>query len=160
MIEDLYGIVTDRRERRAQWGNRVAHGKVCATIWRAVAVAPGPRPPPAAILAAEPLRIRGRNKKFGNPDHGLAERIRTAGNLCNVAISDARERQMTMQSTIYLIYARARVGMTMVADMYGYADHTGARPSIRAVRDRMARAITVADEEARQERIMTAASAA
>lgn len=120
-----------------------------------VVPAPKPKLPPAP---EPPPRIRGRNTKYGTPDPALAEQIKTAGAICNDRYcGNPRDRQLNRQSTAFLIYERARIGLNGVASLYGYADHTTIRHQVRAVRDRLARDLTVDEERQRQARIMAVA---
>lgn len=154
-LRDEYGIVSRNAEIRKLYGNRVTHGKVGPASWeRPVTVVPGPaRPKPVAPAPLPPRR--GRNTKYGNPDTALSEMIKTAGAICNdLYCPTVRDRRMNTQSTIYLISVRARIGLVPLADMFNYADHTGAHGAIRAARDRLNRPLTSEDEEARQARIM------
>jgi hypothetical protein len=156
---DEFGIITRNAQLRALYGNRVTHGKArhIEALPEAATVNPLVRPPVVRRPPPEapPTRIRGRNKKYANPDRQLAEAIRVAGAICNdMYCRNKRDKRLYFQSTMFLINVRARITLHEIAVMHGYADHTGARSQIRAVRDRMARDLTADEEEQRQARIM------
>lgn len=154
-VRDDFGIISRNAEMKARFGNRLCHGKVTAQPWEApvVVVVAAPKPPPPPQPERNQPLAFGRNRR-AVPDHALAEMIRAAGDIYSASCGTARDRMMARQSTMFLIYDRARVNQLDLAIMYGFADHTGARSSICAVRDRLARALSVEDEQARQARIM------